>query len=59
MRTSLSCRIVNGNIIPYLDFAHSNLLPEGMRKHMNKNVMLSLSPIVSSSKLDVPPCEAD
>lgn len=40
-------RIVNGNTIPYLDFAHTTLLPDGMRKHMNRTVMLSLSPIVS------------
>jgi hypothetical protein len=39
--------LVNGNLIPYLDFAHSTLLPAEMRTHMNRNVMTSLSPIVS------------
>jgi hypothetical protein len=40
----IACSIVDENQIPYLDFAHTTLLPEDMIKHMNRDVISALSP---------------
>lgn len=40
-------RLVNSNSIPYIDYGHSKLLPSAMRPHVNRNVMLAISPLVS------------
>ncbi|WVO12723.1 hypothetical protein L204_100331 [Cryptococcus depauperatus] len=37
-------RLINEIKIPFIDFGHTSLIPKDMRVHMNRDVMLALSP---------------
>ncbi|WVQ98863.1 hypothetical protein IAU59_005994 [Kwoniella sp. CBS 9459] len=41
--------LVNQNEIPYIDFGHTTYIPAGMKKRMNRDVMIALSPLRSPS----------
>jgi RNA polymerase I-specific transcription initiation factor RRN7 len=45
-RLTRRCSSINENQIPYIDFGHTSLLPAEMAKHMNRDIMIALCPIV-------------